>query len=102
MRSVQVHLFAHWMVHSPGAPRGEKGGVHTTRPVTSTDAEDTKTLVEGSSREQRAAAVRRVEKVTHRNTVLILEEEMGSLEEKEYYQERRLRMLNLDRPVDEV
>jgi [ribulose-bisphosphate carboxylase]-lysine N-methyltransferase len=69
---------------------------------TSTDAEDTKALAGGSAREQRAAAVRRAEKAALRNTVLILEEEIDSLEEKEYYQERRLRMLNLDRPVDEV
>ena len=69
---------------------------------TTTDAEDAKALSGGSVREQRAAAVRRSEKAALKNTILILEEEIDSLEDKEYYQERRLRILNLDRPVDEV
>merc|ERR1712216_158406 len=68
---------------------------------TTTDAEDAKALSGGSVREQRAAAVRRSEKAALKNTILILEEEIDSLEDKEYYQERRLRILNLDRPVDE-
>ena len=65
------------------------------------DAEDRKALAADSSRGKYAAAVRLSEKAALKNTILILEEELEDLDDKEYYQERRLRLLNLDRPLDE-
>ena len=65
------------------------------------DAQDRKALAADSSRDKYAAAVRLSEKAALKNTILILEEELEDLDDKEYYQERRLRLLNLDRPLDE-
>lgn len=65
------------------------------------DAEDRKAIAAGSMRARRAAAVRLSEKAALKNTILILEEELDTLDEKDYYQQRRLRELNLDRPLDE-
>jgi [ribulose-bisphosphate carboxylase]-lysine N-methyltransferase len=65
------------------------------------DAQDREALANGSIREKRAAAVRLSEKAALKNTILILEEEMDTLDDKDYYQQRRLRELNLDRPLDE-
>lgn len=48
-----------------------------------------------------AQTVRESEMRALQTAILFLEEDKKSLEQKEYYQERRLRSLNLDRPVDE-
>lgn len=68
---------------------------------TTSDAQDHEALASGSIREKRAAVVRISERAALKNTILILEEEMETLDSKDYYQQRRLRELNLDRPLDE-
>lgn len=47
------------------------------------------------------AALRVGERAALRDTTRWLEEERGLADAKEYYQERRLKELNLDRPVSE-
>jgi [ribulose-bisphosphate carboxylase]-lysine N-methyltransferase len=53
------------------------------------------------SRASRMAALRVGERAALRDTLRWFEQERGFNDGKEYYQERRLRELNLDRPVSE-
>eukprot|EP00288_Rhodomonas_lens_P014582 CAMPEP_0177706342 /NCGR_PEP_ID=MMETSP0484_2-20121128/9175_1 /TAXON_ID=354590 /ORGANISM="Rhodomonas lens, Strain RHODO" /LENGTH=497 /DNA_ID=CAMNT_0019217799 /DNA_START=8 /DNA_END=1501 /DNA_ORIENTATION=+ len=54
-----------------------------------------------SKRAKLAQAVRESEMKALRAAIVFLEQDKKTLDEKEYYQERRLRSLNLDRPVDD-
>ncbi|EKX52183.1 hypothetical protein GUITHDRAFT_84758 [Guillardia theta CCMP2712] len=71
--------------------------------IGSSESEDMSIVRDASStyRQVQAAYVRIGERSALKKTIYLLEQEMEEMDSKEYYQERRLKSLNLDRPVDE-